>query len=101
MQPSRRKWLTDADVWLDAGIIDRNSRHALDPLLDEVGDVRDYLDGSAQVVTAAFFQADLHVHFAGCDVVIPSQVDAQVSLVMTEVQITFTATASRVSISDQ
>lgn len=41
---------TNADIWLLAAVIDRDSRHAVNPILDSICDVRDNLDSLAQVV---------------------------------------------------
>ena len=82
---------TNADIGLYARLIDGYLRDALNPLLDEIGDVGYYLNGTAQVISATFFPAHLHVDLAGCDVVVSGQVDTQVSLVMPKVQITLAA----------
>lgn len=58
-----------------------------DPLLDLVGDVRDDLDGLAQVVAAAFFREDARVDGPGREVRTPVQVLVEEPLVMPEVEI--------------
>jgi hypothetical protein len=59
--------------------------------------VRYHLDGTAQVIATAFLQAYLPVYLAGRDVMVSGQVDAEISLVMPEVQIALAATTSGVS----
>lgn len=88
---------TNADIGLGARLIDGDPGDALNPLLDEVGDVRDDLDGFAQVVAAALPQTNFQVDLAGCDVVVSGQVDAQISLVVSKVQIALATIASGVS----
>lgn len=60
-------------------------------MLNEVGDVGDYLDSTAQVISTALLNSYFHVYLASRDVVVPGQVNAQISLVVSKVQITFTA----------
>lgn len=57
--------------------------------------MRNHLDGTAQVVSAALFQANFHVDLSGCNVVVSGEVDTQIPLVMPKVQITFATTTSR------
>jgi hypothetical protein len=57
------------------------------PRLDLVGDVRDHLHGSAQVVSAAFLLDDRVVDLSGRDVVLPPHGDVEEALVMADVQV--------------
>lgn len=88
---------TNANIRLSTRLIDGDSGDPLNPLLNEVGDVRDDLDGTAQVISTTFPQADLHVDLAGGDVVVSGEVDAQISLVMTKIQVTLATGTPRVS----
>ncbi len=49
-----------------------------DEVLDGVGDVRDHLDGGAEIVAAALLAEDVLVDAAGGDVVLPASPDAPV-----------------------
>lgn len=60
--------------------------------------MRDHLDGAAQVIPAAFFQAYLHVYLAAGNVVVSGQVNAQIPLVMPKIQIAFATATSGVSL---
>jgi hypothetical protein len=53
-----------------AQVVHGDFGHGFDPFLDFVGDVRDYLDGFAEVVAATFLGDYLAVDFAGGDVVV-------------------------------
>jgi hypothetical protein len=63
------------------------ARHATDPLLDLVGDVRDDLDRAAQVVAATLLGDDSLVDAARRDVAELAQVGVDEALVVTEVQV--------------
>lgn len=63
--------------------------HALDPILNLVRNVRDDLNGLAEVVPLALFGNDLAVDLAGGDVVVGSQFDGQEALVVAKVQVRF------------
>jgi hypothetical protein len=56
-----------------------------------VGDVRDDLDGLAEVVAAAFFGDDLLVDAAGGEVVVAGELGVGEALVVTEVEVGFGA----------
>ena len=58
-----------------------------DEFLDGVGDVRDHLDGGAEIVAAALLGDDLLVDAAGGDVVLPGRRPPGEALVMAEVEV--------------
>ena len=58
-----------------------------DEMLDRVGDVRDHLDGGAEIVAAPLVGEDVLVDAAGGDVVLPRRRPAGEALVMTEIEI--------------
>ena len=58
-----------------------------DELLDGVGDVRDHLDGGAEIVAAPLLGEDVLVDAAGGDVVLPGRRAAGEALVVAEVEI--------------
>ena len=58
-----------------------------DAALDLVGDMRDDLDGAAQVIAAALFADHLGIDLPGGDVADPVQADVDKALVMTQVQV--------------
>src|SRR6516164_7035064 len=62
-----------------------------DKFLDGVGDVRDYLDGRAEIVAAPFLGEDVLVDTAGGDVVGPSRRPAGEAFVVAEVEVGFSA----------
>src|SRR3984957_1461709 len=61
--------------------------HQLDPLLDLVGDVRDHLDGRAEVVAPALAADDGVVDPAGGDVRGPARVGVGEALVVAEIEV--------------
>ena len=63
------------------------ARDAPDPLLDLVGDVRDDLDGAAEVVAAALLGDDRLVDAAGRDVAQLAQVLVDEALVVAEIEV--------------
>src|SRR4029077_11153004 len=58
-----------------------------DEILDGVGDVRDHLDGGAEIVAAPLLGEDVLVDAAGGDVVLAHRRPTGEALVMTEVEI--------------
>ncbi len=70
---------------LDVGLLRLGER--ADALLDLVGDVRDDLDGLAQVVAAALLREDARVDGSGREVRTSVEVLVEESLVVTEVEI--------------
>ena len=61
--------------------------HRPDPGLDLVGDVRDDLDGVAEVLAAALLGDDRRVDLAGGDVGLAGQVAVEEPLVVTDVEV--------------
>jgi len=61
--------------------------HAQDGALDLVGDVGDHLDGAAQVVAAALLLDDGVVDAPGGEVVVLAHGQAQVALVVAQIQV--------------
>lgn len=84
-----REGLDVADGPADLGDddVDVRGRHAADAVLDLVGDVRDDLDGVAEVLAAAFLGDDGGVHLSGRHVRRPVEVDVQEPLVVADVQV--------------
>src|SRR5499427_5194197 len=58
-----------------------------DELLDGVGDMRDHLDGGAEVVAAPLLGEDLLIDAAGGDVVLPGGGASGEALIMAEVEV--------------
>ena len=79
----------DANIRLFVGVVDGYARYSLDPFADGIGDVGHDLGGLAEISTFSFFLDDVHVDFAGGDVVLPSQRDVQIAFVVAEVEIDF------------
>ena len=65
------------------------SGELLDGCLDLVGDVRDHLDGLAEIVTAALALNDLLVDATAGEVVGPGEVGVGVALVVAKVEVGF------------
>ena len=61
--------------------------HREDATLDLVGDVRDDLNGVAEVLAAAFLGDDRRVHLAGGDVGVTGQVTVEEPLVVADVEV--------------
>ena len=57
---------------------------SIDAVLDFIGDVRDDLDGMAQIIAAAFFLQDRPVNLAGRDVGVLAEVNVDEAFIMTE-----------------
>jgi hypothetical protein len=60
-----------------------------DEILDRIGDVRDHLDGGAEIVSAPFLRENLLVDAPGRDVVVPGCGPAGEALIMAEVKVGF------------
>src|SRR5262245_20485505 len=73
-------------------------RDRFDRVLDLVGDVRDHLDGFAQVIAAALFFDDREINATRSPVVGLRQARAGESLVMTEVQVGLGAVVGHVDL---
>ena len=58
-----------------------------DEVLDRVGDVRDHLDGGAEIVAAPLLGDDVLIDAAGGDVVLPRRRAAGEALVVAEVEV--------------
>lgn len=82
--------LNDADVWLFPSVVHRDLCDTLYPILDSLDDVRNYLYCVTKVVASSLLLDDMLVDFACRDVVVSSQGDVQVSLVVAQVQVDFT-----------
>ena len=84
-----RQRLDVADGAADLGDhhVDVGAGHRADPVLDLVGDVRDHLDGVAEVVAAALLGDDLGVDLAGGDVRDAGEVGVEEALVVPDVQV--------------
>lgn len=81
--------LNDAHIWRFIGIIHWNSSHALNPILDSICQVRNDLHGATKVIAAPLLLNDMLVDLAGCDVILTSESNVQVALVVSEVEINF------------
>mmetsp|Transcript_28725 Transcript_28725/g.51935 ORF Transcript_28725/g.51935 Transcript_28725/m.51935 type:complete len:322 (-) Transcript_28725:279-1244(-) len=68
-----------------AVVVDWDLCYLLDPLLDFVGDVGDYLDCLAEVVAPSLLADDLAVHFSGGNVVIARQGNGEETFVVPQV----------------
>ena len=84
-----RQRLDVADGAADLGDhhVDVGAGHGPDPLLDLVGDVRDHLDGVAEVVAAALLGDHPGVDLPGRDVGDLAQVGVEEALVVTDVEV--------------
>ena len=84
-----RQRLDVADRAADLGDhhVDVGAGHRADPLLDLVGDVRDHLDGLAEVVAAALLGDHLGVDLAGGDVGPAGEVGVEEALVVADVEV--------------
>jgi len=80
-----------ADIGLFARVIDRYPRHLFDPVLNRIGDVRNDLYGFTQIVSLALAFDDVLVNLASGDVVVAGQSDVEVTLVVAEIEVNFTA----------
>ena len=81
----------DAHFRLEAGVVAGLMRDGLDPIHDRVRDVRDDLNGFAEVIAATFGFDDLRVYLSGGQVVVTSEVQIEEALVISKVEIDFPA----------
>ena len=79
--------LDNAHVRPDAAAVHGDVRHALDPVLDGVGDVRDHLHRLAEVVAPPLLLDHVPVDLAGGQVVVLREGDVEEPLVVAEVQV--------------
>jgi hypothetical protein len=83
--------LNDAHIRLLVCVIHRYPRYLLYPFLNGIGDVGDDLHSLAEIVTFSLALNDVLVDLASCDVVVAGEGDVEVSLVIAEIEIDFTA----------
>jgi hypothetical protein len=83
--------LDDAHIRHFVGIVNGYLRNLDDPVLDGIGDVRHDLHRLAQVVALALALDDVLVDFARGDVIIASQGDVEVALVVAEIEVDLAA----------
>jgi hypothetical protein len=79
--------LDDTHIWSLVGIVNRDSGHSLDPVLDGVCKMWDNLNSSSQVVTSTLLLDDVLVDLSGGDVVLAGESDVQVTFIVTQIQI--------------
>lgn len=79
--------LDDAHVRLLARVIHGDARHALDPLLDRIRDVRHHLHRLAKIVAPPLALDHVLVDLARRDVVVAREGDVEVPLVVAQVQV--------------
>ena len=65
--------------------------HRQDAALDLVGDVRDHLDGVAEVLAATLLGDDGRIHLPGGDIRRPGQIAVEEALVVADVEVGFSA----------
>lgn len=88
---NRTSQLDDAHVRLLTRVIDGDFCNSFNPVLDGVDNVRHHLDRVAEVVTSALLLDDVGVDFTGCNVVLAGQGNVEVTLVVAEIEVDFTA----------
>lgn len=91
--------LDDADLWRETCRVDWLSCYAKKPILNGICEVWYDLDSLSEVVTATFLFNDFGVNFASGDVVITTESDVEVSLVVAQVEICFTAIVENIDFS--
>ena len=79
--------LDEADVGRLPGVVDGNLSHTLDPVLDLIGDMRDNLDGFAEIVPLALLRDYVAVDFSRGDIVLSRELDRQKALIVAKVQV--------------
>lgn len=87
LQERQRLDVADRAADLGDDDVDVVGRHAADAVLDLVGDVRDDLDGVAEVLAAPLLGDDLRVDLAGGHVGGPVEVHVEEALVVADVQV--------------
>lgn len=83
--------LNNAHIRRLIGIIDGDACYTLDPILNRIGQMRHDLDSLSQVVTATLALNDVLVDLAGSDVVLASQGDVEIALVVSQVEVDFSS----------
>jgi hypothetical protein len=80
-----------AYVWLLICIVDGYFGNSLDPVNDGICDVWNDLYGLAEIVAFSLALNNVFVDLASCDIVLASQSDVQVSFVVAQVEVDFSA----------
>jgi hypothetical protein len=80
--PHRAPKLDYADIRLFVGVINRYPRHSFNPILDGICQVRHHLDSPTEIVTAPLPLDYVLIDLACCDIILSSQCDVEVSLVV-------------------
>lgn len=83
--------LNDTDIRLLIRIVDRNPRNPLNPILNCVREVRHDLDRLSEIIAPALTLDDMLVDLARCDVVLACQGDIEIALVVSEIEVDFSA----------
>ena len=83
--------LKDADIGGFIGIVNGYPSHALDPILNCIGDVWYNLYSMSKVVASSLFFNDMLVYLPRGNIVLTGQSDIEVALVIAEVEVDFTA----------
>lgn len=83
--------LDNAYIRLLIRVIDRYPCNSLDPVLNRICDVRHDLDCFAQVCSFSLLLNHMLVYLARGDVVVASESDVQVALVVTEIEVDLAA----------
>ena len=83
--------LNDTNIWLLICIIDRDPCNSLNPVLNCVRKMRDNLDSLSQVVASPLTLNYVLIDLTCCDIVLPCEGDVEVSFVISEVEIDFSA----------
>lgn len=81
--------LYNAYIWLLVRVIDWDLGYPLDPVLNRIGDVWHNLDGPSKIVALSLAIDDVLVNLASGNVVLSSQSDVQIALVVPKIEIDF------------
>jgi hypothetical protein len=88
---NRSSQLNDAHIWRLIGIIDWNLRDTLNPVLDGICQMWNDLNCASEVIATSLLLDNMLVDLAGCDVVLASERNVEITLVVSEVEVYFSA----------
>ena len=81
----------NTDVRFLASVVHGDARDSLDPLFDGTRDMRNNLDGFAQIVASTLLFDDFGKDFSEGNVVFPAQGDVEIAFIIAQIQVDFTA----------
>jgi hypothetical protein len=92
--------LTNAHIGFSPRFVHRNPRYSLNPFLNGIGQMRDYLHCNSKIVSTAFTFYDMLVDFARREILLFRQRYVEIPLVISEIKIDLFRYSCQHSLSD-